>query len=374
MRVQIVDPPAYTPPYDHALSAALARRGVEVELVTGRFGYGPTPAAQGYRVTQAFYRQATRSGVPSRMRPVLRLLEHGPDMLRYRRRARHADLVHYQWLPVPPLDVRLLPPARPRVFTAHDVVPREPRPGQVAGLRRLLDKMNAVVVHSEQGAARLRDELGADPERIRVIPHGAFDYLTQVVGEPLPEALQVVSKPVILFFGLLRPYKGVDVLLEAFQAVEGAELWIVGMSRGVPLEPLHDLAARAPGTVRFVPRFVSDVEIPAYFRRADLVVLPYREIDQSGVLYTALAFGKPMVLSAVGGFPEVAEQHGIGRLVPPGDAGALAGALTELLGDERARATLAAAALRAAEGPFSWDAVASQTVSLYEELVRRAGR
>ena len=79
--------------------------------------------------------------------------------------------------------------------------------------------------------------------------------------------------PVILTFGLIRPYKGTDVLLEAFARVRGAELWIVGMPR-MPMEPLQELAARAPGTVRFVDRFVTDQEIPAFMRRADIVALP----------------------------------------------------------------------------------------------------
>ncbi len=71
-------------------------------------------------------------------------------------------------------------------------------------------------------------------------------------------------------------------------------------------------------------RFVTDSEMPAFFRRADLVVLPYRRIDQSGVLYTALAFGKAMVLSDVGGFSEIGRDHGAAELVPPGDRDALA--------------------------------------------------
>ena len=109
------------------------------------------------------------------------------------------------------------------------------------------------------------------------------------------------------------------------------------------VEPLRELAAAAPGRVRFVTRFVEDAEIPAIFRRADLVALPYLDAEHSGVLYTGLAFGKPLVLSAVGGFPEVAAT-GAARLVPPGDAAALAAALGELVGDEAARAELAAAA------------------------------
>lgn len=369
MRVQIVDPSAYTPPYDHSLCAALARAGADVELVTSRFLYGPAPPTDGYRVTEAFYRGASRRGLGARARVALKLAEHVPDMLRYRRLARRADVVHYQWLPVQPLDVHLLPPARPRVLTAHDVLPREPRRGQLAATRRLLRRMDAVVVHSEHGARRLRAEPGVEAGRVHVIPHGAFDYLTRLPEErPLPAELAATEGPVILCFGLIRPYKGVDVLLEAFASVEGAELWVVGMPR-MGLEPLRELARGGPGTVRFVPRFVADPEIPAFFRRADLVVLPYREIDQSGVLYTALAFGKPLVLTSVGGFVEVGEGHGAARLVPPGDPEALAAALRELLADPGARERLAASAARAAAGPYSWDAVAERTLALYRDLL-----
>jgi glycosyltransferase involved in cell wall biosynthesis len=369
VRIQLVDPSAYTPPYDHALAAALARAGADVELVTSRFQYGPVPRGEGYRVSELFYRRTTARGLDARGRMATKLAEHVPDMLRYRRHAEAADLVHWQWLTVQPLDVWLLPPGRPRVLTAHDVIPREPRPGQIAATRRLADRMDAVVVHSENGAARLRDELGLDRERIRVIPHGAFDYLTRLGDErPLPPELAAVEGPVVLFFGLLRPYKGVDVLLEAFRELDGAELWVVGMPR-MPIEPLREAAARCRATVRFVPRFVTDPEIPAFFRRADIVVLPYREIDQSGVLYTALAFGKPMVLSSVGGFVEVAKEHGAGRLVPPGDPVALEAALAELLSDEEERSRLAEAARRAAAGPYSWDRIAERTMSLYRDLL-----
>ena len=110
--------------------------------------------------------------------------------------------------------------------------------------------------------------------------------------------------PVVLCFGVVRPYKGVDVLLEAFREVDGAELWVVGRPLGESMERLRRLAP--PGRVRFVPRYVSDRELPAFFRRADLLVLPHRRVDVSGVLFAGLAFGKAMVLSDVGGFREVA--------------------------------------------------------------------
>jgi glycosyltransferase involved in cell wall biosynthesis len=366
MRVQLVDPSAFTPPYDRALAAALARAGAEVELLTSRFLYGPVPEPDGYRVRERFYRRTAARGLDAPARRAFKAAEHVPDMLRLRREL-DADVVHYQWLTAPSLDRHLLPPRRPRLMTAHYILPSQPSRRQIATARSLFGRMDAVVAHSEHGAARLRDEVGIDPARARVIPHGAFDYLTRLPEEkPLAAELEGAEGPVILFFGLLRPYKGLDTLLRAFGEIEGAELWIVGNPR-MEVEPLRRLAAAAPGRVRFLTRFVEDAEIPAIFRRADLLVLPYRDAEHSGVLYTGLAFGKPLVLSAVGGFPEVAAT-GAARVVPPEDPAALSEALGELAADPPARERLAAAARAAAAGPYSWDAIATQTLSLYNEL------
>jgi glycosyltransferase involved in cell wall biosynthesis len=377
MKVQLVDPSAFTPPYDRSLAAALARRGADVELVTSRFLYGPVPAAEGYRVEERFYRRSARRGLEAPGRRALKAGEHLADMLRFRRDTARAgrtaaDVLHYQWLTLPPLDALLLPRRRPRLITAHYILP--PRPGRLraALARPAFAAMDAVIAHSEHGAARLREELALDPARVHVVHHGAFDYLTRLpVEKPLPPELDGGEGPVILFFGLLRPYKGLDTLLEAFRRVAGAELWIVGNPR-MEIGPLRRAAAAAPGRVRLLARFVEDAELPAILRRADLLALPYRDAEHSGVAYAALAFGKPLVLSAVGGFPELAAS-GAARLVPPEDPAALAAVLSELVADEGARAELAAAATAAAAGPYSWDEAARCTLALYEELLEERG-
>jgi glycosyltransferase involved in cell wall biosynthesis len=364
VRVQVVDPSAYTPPYDHALCSELARQGADVELITSRFAYGELPPPDGYRVRELFYRRAF--GSPgSRVRSLSKLVTHAPDMVRLRAIARGSEVVHFQWLPVQWFDVHVLP-ARPLVLTAHDLLPREPRPGQAGAQRRLYDTVDAVVVHSEYGRGMLSAH-GVDPRKLHVIHHGAFVHLAHP-GQPqqLPPELIDVQRPVALFFGLLRPYKGLDVLLEAWSQVREGELWIVGRPR-MALEPLQ---AMANVRVRFVPRFVSEVELKALFTRADLVVLPYSETDRldfSGVLATALAFGKAIVVSDVGGFPEVAV-NGTARLVPAGDPQQLAAALNELLADPRGRRELEQRAREAAEGPYSWREAAARTLALYRQV------
>src|SRR5918994_1461521 len=131
MRVKIVDPSAFSAPYDRCLCAALARAGADVELVTSRFLYGPVPPQDGYRVNEAFYRRSARRGLDAPARRAFKLGEHFADMLRYRHQAADADVVHYQWLTLPGIDWALLPPPAhrnvagtasgrpPQVFTFH---------------------------------------------------------------------------------------------------------------------------------------------------------------------------------------------------------------------------------------------------------------
>lgn len=382
MRLAIADPSSYTPPYDHALSAALSAAGVDVQLLTSEFNYGEIATPVGYRRREIFYLRSHRraaSGQRGRAELALKLLEHVPGMLRLSSICRGFDLIHFQWLTVPEIDWALLPKGRPLVLTAHDVSPREPRLCQMAAMRRLYDRFDAIVVHSKHGKRRLMEDFGLDEQRLNVIPHGIFRHLAEgggtAAGGGAARAVRTPRRPegrVVLFFGLMRPYKGIDVLLKAWESLSeqergGSELWIAGMPRmDISEMERHD----GMKGVRLAPRFIGDRELGDWFSEADLIVLPYREADQSGVLFTALAFGKPLLLSDVGGFGEIAAT-GAGRLVPPGDSGALAAQLKALLGDESSLAAMAdrARALGEEGGPLSWESVAKAHKRLYEQLL-----
>lgn len=359
MRLDVVDPSAYTPPYDDALCTALAATGHDVRLVTSAFGYGEVPRGAGYDVDERFYRR--QPGLPgSRLRQAAKLAQHVPDMLSYRRAARSADVVHFQWLTVQQLDRWLLPRDRPVVITAHDVLPREPRGGrrgQYAAQRALYEQADAVVVHSEHGRARL----AAMDVEARVVPHGAFTHLNELQAV-IPPELGDSGGPVVALAGLLRPYKGLDLLYEAWgDGIDDAQLWVAGMAR-MKLPP-------APHGAQVVDRFLSDAELAGVLRRADVVVLPYREIDQSGVLFAALGLGRPLLLSDVGGFPEIAAL-GAAKTFDSGDPVALRFAIEQLLESAQARAELSKAAAAAAAGPLSWERVATDHIALYEDLSR----
>lgn len=368
MRVTLVDPSAFTPPYDRSLAAALAGAGADVQLLTSRFLYGPVPEPAGYRVRELFYRRSAERGLEAPGRLPFKLAEHLGDMSRLRRAVGPADVVHYQWLTVPSIDRYLLPRKRPRVLTAHYVAPPGASRHQLRRARRIFGAMDAVIAHTRYGRDRLVDEVGLPPDRVRVIPHGSFDYLTEIADEaPLPPELAESSGPVVLMFGLIRPYKGVEVLLDAFAGIEGAELWIAGNPR-MDISDLVERSGRLDAPVKWVPRFIEDREIPALMRRADLLVLPYLDAEQSGVLYTGLAFGKAMVVSDVGGLAEVALEDGGAVAVPAGDPEALAREIERLLGDNPARSALEGRALSLGFEKYSWERIAEMTLDLYREL------
>ena len=330
----LIDPSGFSRPYDHELARGLARRGHDVSLWTASFVHGEPPRADGYRVRELFYPRSNRLKAPGAVRQAAKAGEHlvGLRELRARLRAEKVDVVHVQWSVLRPVERafygRLQRQGMPVVFTAHDPIPNvggKRRRDSVAATARAFER---VIVHSEWGRRALIEQCGVAPGRIRVIPHGVFTYLAELPAEPPPVD---PPGPTVLLPGLIRPYKGADVLLDAWPrvraAVPGAELVLAGR----PMMDITALRTDQPG-VTLLPRFVSDGELAALLRRADVVALPYRSIDNSGVVFAALALGAGVVMSSVGGFKELHDRDGVGMLVPQGDAGALTGALIEVLG------------------------------------------
>jgi glycosyltransferase involved in cell wall biosynthesis len=349
MHVVLADPPAYTPPYDHELAAALARAGAEVTLVTSPFRFGARPAADGYTLDESFYPRSSRiAGRVGRL--AVKAAEHPRAMRRLL--ARPADVLHVQWLAAPELDIALLRTSTPLVFTAHDLLPR--RTAHRKRLwQRLFARFDRVVVHSERGRDALA-AFGVELARLRVIPHPVFRS-----DPPRRDDGQTVLAP-----GVIRPYKGLSDAVDAVLAVQGARLLVAGDAR-IPVDALRTRAGdRAEWRLGYLGR--DDLEHA--LSEATVAVFPYRaELDQSGALLQALGAGVPAVVYDVGGLGEVVGRFGAGRVVAPGDVAGLASALELLLDDAKALAEARAGAARARD-ELSWEASAAAHLALYAEL------
>jgi glycosyltransferase involved in cell wall biosynthesis len=344
VRVLLADPPAFTPWYDHELAAALARSGAEVELATSRFRFGELPEPDGYRRSERFYPVSSRLFKRSRLRLPLKALEH-LEVMRALSRAR-VDVLHLQWLALPQADVRLRFRS-PSVFTAHDLLPR--RTSSREGLwRRLLERFDRVVVHSERGRETL-GELGIDA---RVIPHPVYPSA----------ATRADDGHTLLSLGVIRPYKGLADAIEVTKRLTDARLLVAGD----PAMPLDGL--RAAERVEWRLGYLPQSELDRALSETTVAVFPYRaELDQSGALLQALGAGVPAVVYDVAGLGEPIRAYGAGRVVPADDVDALTEAVRELLGDSEALAAARAGAERARR-ELTWDASAARHLELYREL------
>jgi len=349
MHVVLADPPAFTPPYDHELAAALARAGATVDLVSAPFRFGTRPTPDGYTLHETFYPRASRID-RSRLRVAVKALEHPLAMRRLTRTS--ADVLHLQWLTAPELDRALLRTSTPLVFTAHDLLPR--RTARRTRLwRTLFDRFDRIVVHSERGQETLA-ALGVEKDRLRVIPHPVFRS----------DPARSDDGRTVLSLGVIRPYKGLEDAVDAVLRVPDARLLVAGDPR-IPLDRLRATAGdRAEWRLGYLERSALELALS----EATVAVFPYRaELDQSGALLQALGAGVPSVVYDVGGLGEVVGRFSAGRVVPPGDVAGLEAALRELLGDAAALAAARDGAERARD-ELTWDAAARAHLALYREI------
>lgn len=346
----LVDPAAYTLPYDHALASALARGGADVEFVTSRFRFAQAPEPDGYRRTELFYPLSSRLFRRSRVRLPLRAVEHVAGLARLRKI--EGDVLHVQWAPLPQVDVRLFPLRARSVITAHDVLPR--RTAAKRDLwRRLYARFDRVVVHSDHGRRRLVEEVGLYESDVAVIPHPVFPGRTRYEDD---------GRTVVLL-GVIRPYKQLDHALAAAEAL-GARLLVAG-------DPAVDVSSyRARPNVDWRLRYLNDDEIDDALAESTVALFPYRqELDQSGALLRALGSGVPAVAYDVGGIAEPVRRFGAGAVVPPDDQAALIQATRRFLSDPKELEGARAGARRAA-AELTWDASAAAHLALYDSIVR----
>ena len=366
MRIALLDPPSYSPVYDHHLALALAGRGHDVELITASFAHGEAPAPDGYRRAELFLPlsgRLLRRAPRSRIRLPLKALEYGPSVARVLARLHRSspDVVNVQWLPAGRRDLlwaRRLP--SPRVLTVHNVLPHS---GGLDVEQRLAvyRTFDRIVVHTRRGASEL-ERFGVPLDRIVRIPHGTFNGPV----EP-PQGRN------LLFFGLIRRYKGLDMLIRALEEVPDATLVVAGD----PVEQIdelkrlalrHEVQDRIDWRLGYLPHG----EVETLMRKATLTVFPYLWGEAaSGALATALGHGRPAVVTEVLG--ETVEDYGAGAVVPSGKPGPLADAINRLLDDPQALEEAFRGTERAREA-LSWDAIAEAHERLYSDLLAKVGR
>jgi glycosyltransferase involved in cell wall biosynthesis len=309
------------------------KRGIEVEVVSPATvrHYG---IAYGSGVVGNLRRQPARS--------LLLPLMLGAFRRAARRAAREADLVHAHWLPLGGIAMSLGRPFVVQLWGTDVELARRATP-----LARRILRRARVTVCASNALADAARELGAG--EVRVIGSGV-----EVPAHVGPEA----EPPGVLFAGRLSREKGI---LELLAAADGMPLTIAGDG------PLRD---RVPGALGFIPH----ERLGGFYERAAVVAVPSHREGFGVVCAEAMAHGRPVVASAVGGLLDLVVHEETGLLVPPGDVGALRTALQRLLGDAELRRRLGAAGRKRAEEELSWERTTDLTVDVYEEVLGKLTR
>ncbi len=272
----------------------------------------------------------------------------------------------------------------PVVLLCHNVKQHEDRPLEGPLTRMAFNAMDGFIVHSEEDLINLRR---VRPDAvIRKNFHPTYDIFASTAEWTRKSArieMGLNNQPMILYFGAVRPYKGLKWLIEAapgiIEKIPGAQIWCVGdfwdgpsafEEQAKELNALYDPENPSAGGVRIVDSYVPNEEVGKYFMASDLVVLPYESATQSGIVQIAYGFKKPCMVTDVGGLPEVVLDGKTGYVVPPKNSEAIVSGTVEFFrGGEELRRKFESEIVEWRR-VFDWEHMVGTIEGLIEELCR----
>jgi glycosyltransferase involved in cell wall biosynthesis len=383
---------ATVPYYTAYLSRALFAE--HVDLMVGSISYYLDPtcfSSRGIKLHPGFLDVVGKFRLLRLPRRILKLLESILNLSALSARFLFSppDIIHVQFLPMLlsplPLDLWFVRLCRMRgskiVLTVHDLLPHDTGESHKQTFRDLYDMVDGIICHSDNIRTRLRTEFSVVEEKVSVIPHGPFFYdLPAVASEQTLRGFDLEpEKLLVLWQGIIFPYKGIDLLLNAWQQVEASNnntcLLIVGTGAPEFVEQIREqITHLGVKRVKLHLRFISAEELVALYRAADIVVYPYRAITTSGALATGLALGKTIVASNLPVFRELLADGENALLVDPQNPTELAAAIIELSKNSVSRQRLASSVQAMNFGDQSWLSIAKKTVQAYEDVLSYSAR
>jgi len=382
----VIDACQFSANYNYCLLDALAKKGERIVYATTKFAHGHIPSPPDVTVFRCFFSLASLAGRVTSSGPVrrfLRAIEYPLNLLFLLAYVliKRIKVVHFIWVVSPWLDyrlIRLLQLAGCHViYTAHNSFPHEPKAGDIRKYARIYQRVDHVIALTNYTRNEIMAHCGIPSEKISVLPHGDYEALFSRYGCNDNLANNVRQKAgdrkIIAFLGHIRPYKGLEVFVNAFglikQRIPDSFFLIAGSVLVGNKKNWEEKLARncKPDDLWADIRFVPVEDIKAYLSVIDILVQPYISASQSGNTVMAYAAGVPVISTNVGGLGEMTEDGKTGYVIPAGSPEAIADALGKCFeGDNYEK--MAHNARRAAAEQFNWEKIAEQTAAVYRQL------
>lgn len=390
MKVWIVDQNANLIYSGYSLCLGLAENGCQVTIITRSDYEWQGPPHDRIQVLELFSRWSMRLIKTSKFfeknrlfRMLLKGIEYPLGYISFFRHYRREkpDVIHFQYANVPLVEWLVFTILNwcktPFVFTVHNIIqPRQTALDKVL-YRAVYRQIEHFVAHSQLNKNELHHIFEIDRAQIHVIPLGNYNVF---IPDNLPDSMSArqnlnlpVDRRIVLFFGIIFKFKGLEYLIRSLSHIDPNERPLLVVA-GKPVEGFADYDAEIEqyalqNDVDKRLGFIPNDELPLYFSAADVVALPYNRITQSGVILTAFSFGKPVVATRVGSFPETVLEGQNGYLVDPKDSYQLAEALRRILQDENKLAEMSRFTKIHADEKYDWNRIAAQTIRLYTQAI-----
>jgi len=383
----IIDACQFSANYNYCLLDALAKKGEKIVYATTKFAHGHIPDPPDVTVLRCFFFLARLAGRVTSFGPVrrfLRAIEYPLNLivLLVYVLIKRFKVVHFIWIVSPWLDywlIRLLRLAGCRViYTAHNPFPHEPKAGDIRKYSRIYQKVDHIIALTNYTRNEITAHCGITPEKISVLPHGDYGALFSRYGcnDDLAKRVRhkAGDKKIIAFLGHIRPYKGLEVFVDAFGIIKklmSESFFLIAGSVlvGNKKDWQEKLVASCKSDDLWADlRFVPVEDIKAYLSVIDVLVQPYISASQSGNTVMAYAAGIPVISTNVGGLAEMTEDGKTGYVIAPGNPEAIAYAVSKCFeGDTYER--MAQNVRWAAAEQFNWEKIAEQTAAVYRQAI-----
>jgi glycosyltransferase involved in cell wall biosynthesis len=362
--------------YSFCLCASLRGVGLDVTLVVTEDRSEELPIPINFQLKKWL---PSKDSTRNKWRKAFKYMQYLLKLLWYVVRNR-VDVVHFQFFRLPRIDslfcvlLRLI--GVDFVYTAHDVLALEGKRIDFLFLQLIYSTSKVIYVHSEYIKRVVLEKFYVRNGKIKVVQHGNFDHYFQHRNIPREKARQCLglssTDHVLLFFGIIREYKGLDLLLEAFEIASKDNKHLRLVIAGLPITPelkrFYDeqvAISSAKERIVYHAEFIPTNKVAEYFFACDVVILPYKNIYHSGVLHLAYSCGRPVIATKVGDFSETIEHGKSGYLFEKADVHCLSRAIVAAFAEPDTLLAMGQYARKLSEEHYTWDAIAEKMLHEY---------